>query len=349
MIRTLAIDEYMKLAGTIPMVDVRTPIEFGQGHIRSAYNLPIFSNEERVEVGTCYKQRGREEAILLGFDLMGPKWSGLIKRALKFAPTKRIAIYCWRGGMRSGAMAWALNMYGFDVYLLGGGYKKYRRWVLNTFTESFWLLILGGMTGSGKTNVLYELKNRGEQVIDLEDLAQHQGSAYGSMGKLIQPTQEQFENNLASILHKIDQTKPLWIEDESITIGKRVIPHLLWKQMREAEVIKLLVPIEQRIQFLVHEYGNLGKDFLAKCTERISKRLGPVQTKNALLAIEEDRIVDFIRLVLGYYDKRYQLGQNKRAVERVHQVECDGTHPFQNAMLILEKIKLMNLEVNSSQ
>ena len=349
MIRTLAIDEYMALSKTIPVVDVRTPLEFNQGHIGGASNLPIFSNEERVQVGTCYKQRGREEAVLLGFDLTGSKWSGFIKQALELAPNKKIAIHCWRGGMRSGAMAWAFDMYGFDVYLLEGGYKKYRRWVLDAFVQPFYLLILGGMTGSGKTNVLRELKNQGEQVIDLEDLAQHQGSAYGSMAKLIQPTQEQFENNLAAALQNMDSSKRLWLEDESITIGKRVIPNPLWKQMRASEVIKLVVPIKERIQFLVDEYGSLDKDFLIVCTLQISKRLGPEQTKSALLAIEEGRMSDFIGLVLVYYDKTYQTGQNARAVARIYEIKCEGTDTSKNAVLILEKTRKINLESNLTE
>jgi tRNA 2-selenouridine synthase len=205
------------------------------------------------------------------------------------------------------------------------------------------------MTGSGKTNVLRELKKQGEQVIDLEDLAQHQGSAYGSMGKLIQPTQEQFENNLASVLQKMDNRERLWLEDESITIGKRVIPNPLWIQMRAAEVIKLVVPIKERIQFLVDEYGSLDQDFLIACTQQISKRLGPEQTKSALLAIEENRMSDFIRWVLVYYDKTYQIGQNARAAARVYEIKCEGTDASKNAVLILEKTRKINLESNLTE
>ena len=124
MIHTLSVDDFLKLAKSVPVADVRTPLEFDHAHIPGAFNLPIFSNEERVQVGTTYKQKGREAAILLGFDLTGAKWSGFIKRALEIAPNQKIAIHFWRGGMRSGAMAWALNLYGFEVYLLDGGYKK---------------------------------------------------------------------------------------------------------------------------------------------------------------------------------------------------------------------------------
>ncbi|HEX3386154.1 MAG TPA: tRNA 2-selenouridine(34) synthase MnmH [Mucilaginibacter sp.] len=336
MIRTLSIENFIQLDTAIPVADVRTPAEFTQGHIHDAHNIPLFSNDERAQVGTAYKQQGREEAILLGFDLTGSKWSGFIKRALAIAPDKKIALHCWRGGMRSGAMAWALNLYGFEVYLLEGGYKKYRRWVLDQFEKKYNLLILGGMTGSGKTRILHELQKAGEQVIDLEDLAQHQGSSYGTMNKLVQPTQEQFENDLATYLYRIiDKEKPLWLEDESITIGKRFIPNALWDQMRASQVIAVKVPLDTRVDFLVEEYGRLDKDFLIECTERIHKRLGPEQTKNAVLAINENRMTDFIRIVLVYYDKTYRTGLSKRSPEAIHELDCSGNDAAENAKQIL--------------
>ncbi len=339
MINTLSISEFLQRGKTIPVADARTPLEFEQGHISGAFNIPIFSNEERVQVGTTYKQIGREQAILLGLDLAGCKWSGFIKQALEIAPDKKIGLHCWRGGMRSGAMAWALNLYGFEVYLLEGGYKKYRRWVLDKFTEQFPIFILGGMTGSGKTQVLEELRKQGEQSIDLEGLAQHQGSSYGSMDKLTQPTQEQFENDLATQLDEIDKEKPVWLEDESITIGKRFIPNPLWHQMRQATVFNMVVPLEERINFLVQEYGILNKQFLIDSTERIAKRLGPEQCRDAVLAIKEERIKDFIRIVLFYYDKTYRLGQGKRIPDTIHEVICGNTASAINAKNILNLIK----------
>lgn len=241
--------------------------------------------------------------------------------------------------MRSGAMAWALNLYGFEVYLLDGGYKKYRKWVLDKFTEKQSIIILGGMTGSGKTQILQELKKCGEQVIDLEELAQHQGSSYGSMGKLVQPTQEHFENLLATQLNTIDKSKPVWLEDESITIGKRFIPNPLWHQMRNARVIKMKVTAEKRVQFLASGYGKLDKNFLIECTQRIAKRLGPEQTRDAILAIKEDRMADFIKLVLVYYDKTYRTGQSKRDPLTIYEVDCTGTDAGINSKLILDYIK----------
>jgi tRNA 2-selenouridine synthase len=339
MIHSIAIHDLVKLSASISIADVRTPAEFTRGHIPGASNLPLFSNEERVQVGTTYKQVSREAAILLGFDLTGNKWSGFIRQALEIAPQKKLAVHCWRGGMRSGAMAWALNLYGFEVYLLTGGYKMYRRWVLQQFETPYKLWSIGGMTGSGKTRILQQLGSMGQQVIDLEDLARHQGSAYGSLNKLVQPTQEQFENNLSHQLTQLDRDRKIWVEDESLSIGKCNIPRPLWDQMQAADLFELQSPLEQRIQALVQEYGSLDKTFLSECTDRIRKRLGSEQTKNALTAIQEGRMEDFIRIVLVYYDKTYRKGLNSRKAGRIFPVDIRTDDPMSNARQMLMSAK----------
>ncbi|MCF2497415.1 tRNA 2-selenouridine(34) synthase MnmH [Dyadobacter chenhuakuii] len=339
MIKTITINEFFLLPVATPLADVRTPAEFAHGHIPGAFNLPLFSNEERVVVGTTYKQVGREEAILLGFDLTGPKWSGFIKQALEVAPDKKIAVHCWRGGMRSGAMAWALDLYGFEVYLIQGGYKNFRRWGLDQFQQPANVVVLGGRTGSGKTRILQELALLGEQVIDLEDLAQHQGSSYGTMNKLIQPTQEQFENNLAFQLKDIHRTKRLWLEDESRNIGRLTIPTPVFNQMSQAMLIDIHVDLEQRVRALTLEYGLLDKEFLTTCTSRIHKRLGPVQTKQAIAAINEGNMEEFIRIVLVYYDKTYHKDLGKRNAENVFSMNITSAEIAENAKQILIFIK----------
>lgn len=336
MIQQISIADFFTLFTHVPVADVRTPAEFIHGHIPDALNLPLFSNEERVQVGTTYKQVGKEAAILLGFDLTGNKWSGFIRQALAMAPDKKIAVHCWRGGMRSGAMAWALDLYGFEVYLIQGGYKNYRRWVQQQFGRSYQLRILGGMTGSGKTALLQQLRSMGEQIIDLEDLAQHQGSAYGSLNRLIQPTQEQFENNLAKQLSTLSSRKLTWIEDESISIGKRFIPKPLWDQMQQAVLLDLKIAHQQRLQNLLAEYGSLDKEFLIASTDRIRKRLGPEQTKHAIAAIREDRMEEFIRLLLVYYDKTYRNGIAKRQSDLIFPVSLDGEDIEQHAAHLLQ-------------
>ena len=342
MTRQISITEFLQLSTPVALIDVRTPAEFEKGHIPGAFNIPLFSNEERVKVGTMYKQVGREGAILLGFDLTGAKWSGFIKSALEIAPDKKIAVHCWRGGMRSGAMAWALDLYGFEVSVIKGGYKSYRRWVHQQFNRRYPLCILGGMTGSGKTKILHHLKAAGEQVIDLEDLAQHQGSSYGSMNKLVQPTQEQFENNFAFQLKDMDAARRIWVEDESLTIGKCAVPIPFWHQMRDAALIDLKIDAELRVAMLVEEYGQLDKDFLIECTGRIHKRLGPEQTKHAIAAIKENRMADFIRLVLVYYDKTYRAGLLKRNAEHVFPLELESADAGGNSKILLKFIHQVN-------
>ena len=341
MTHRITINELMKAPGAIPFVDVRTPAEFSHGHMPGAFNIPLFSNEERIQVGTTYKQVGREAAILLGFDLTGAKWSGFIRQALEVAPQKKVAVHCWRGGMRSEAMAWALGLYGFEVYLVEGGYKRYRRWVLGQFGMPYQLWVIGGMTGSGKTRILHQLQERGEQVIDLEDLAQHQGSSYGTLNKLVQPTQEQFENDLAGKLCRFDRSRKIWVEDESSSIGKRLIPRPFWDRMQESYLLDLQVPVAQRIQALVQEYGSLDKDFLVECTDRIRKRLGPEQAKYAIAAIREDRMEEFIRLVLVYYDKAYRKGLASRKTDRVFPIQIQGADADRNACQIIEYVQAL--------
>lgn len=336
MIHRITIQELMKMEQRCPVADVRTPAEFDRGHIPGAFNLPLFNNEERAQVGTTYKQQSREAAILLGFDLAGPKWSDFIRQALEKAPGWKIAVHCWRGGMRSGAMAWALDLYGFQVYLVEGGYKNYRRWALRQFEKPWQLWVIGGLTGSGKTKILQQLSGMGEQAVDLEDLAQHQGSTYGTLNRLVQPSQEQFENNLADQLNRLDPDRKIWVEDESLSIGKRMIPRPFWDRMQQALLFDLQVAEEQRVQALVEEYGSLEGDFLVECTDRIRKRLGLDRARQAITAIREGRMDDFIRTVLVYYDKTYRTGLKGRDPGHIVPIALEINNPADNARQVKE-------------
>jgi tRNA 2-selenouridine synthase len=237
--------------------------------------------------------------------------------------------------MRSAAMAWALDLYGFEVRTIRGGYKSFRHWVLRQWERPYPLSVIGGMTGSGKTRVLTRLRASGEQTIDLEALAQHQGSTYGSLNRLIQPTQEQFENNLAIQLVRLDLNRAVWIEDESQNIGKCLIPKSVWTRLRTATLFDLQVPDEERVSALAAEYGDLDKDFLIESTERIGRRLGPEQTKAAITAIREGRMADFIRQVLIYYDKTYMKGLNSRVASNIIPIVATSGDTLQNAAQLL--------------
>lgn len=305
------------------VIDVRTPKEFEQGHIPGAVNIPLFSNEERVVVGTLYKQQGKQPAILKGLEFVGPKMMEIINKAQSCVKDNTLYVHCWRGGMRSGSVAWLLELYGIKVFTLKGGYKSFRRYVLESFAKQYNLLILGGKTGSAKTLVLERLTLLDEQVINLEKLAAHKGSAFGALGENKQPSQEQFENELATALQTIDKEKPLWLEDESRLIGNKVIPHGLWTQMRLAKTLCMNIPFEDRVEYLTEEYGKFPIEELKVSIEKITKRLGHQQAQHALLALEEGDLRTTCRICLLYYDKSYQHGMNKREKTSVEQINFD--------------------------
>ena len=305
------------------VIDVRTPKEFEQGHIPGAVNIPLFSNDERVVVGTLYKQQGKQPAILKGLEFVGTKMTEIIHKAQTLAKDNTLYVHCWRGGMRSGSVAWLLELYGIKVFILKGGYKAFRKHILDSFTKQYNLLILGGKTGSAKTLVLEKLALLNEQVINLEKLAAHKGSAFGALGENKQPSQEQFENELATVLQTINNEKPLWLEDESRLIGNKVIPEGLWTQMRLAKTICMNVPFEARVEYLTEEYGKFPKEELKVSIEKITKRLGHQQAKNALVALEENDLKTTCRICLSYYDKSYQHGMDKRDKISIEQIDFD--------------------------
>ncbi|MGB3547800.1 MAG: rhodanese-like domain-containing protein, partial [Saprospiraceae bacterium] len=170
------------------LLDVRSPGEYAEGHIVGARSLPLFSDEERAEVGTAYKQEGPAPAFLLGLERSGPKLRAYVERALELAPGRRVTVHCWRGGQRSASMGWLLERAGFDVAILPGGYKAYRteaRAWLGSFPHH--LRLLCGPTGSGKTAVLHALRAQGAAILDLEGMARHRGSSFGAIGQEPQP------------------------------------------------------------------------------------------------------------------------------------------------------------------
>lgn len=317
------INEFLHFADANPVVDVRTPAEYEKGHIPGAINIPLFSNEERAIVGTIYKQQSRQAAIDKGLELVGPKLKSIIESVRAAVSNGTILIHCWRGGMRSSSVAWLLELCGFKAYTLKGGYKHYRNHVLNSFKTEKKLVVLGGKTGSAKTHVLNLLKQKGEQVIDLEAIAKHKGSSFGKLGEEISPTQEQFENILAREWQKIIPEQICWIEDESRLIGNKVVPDALWIQIRNAAVLFIDIPFEERTNFLVREYGKYSIEELTEATKRIQKRLGGQHAKAALLALQNNDLKTACEINLVYYDKAYLFGLNKRDKNKITVVPFD--------------------------
>ena len=369
----ITIEELLALAKTHPVIDVRSEGEYQHAHLPGAHSMPLFNDEERKVVGTTYKQKSREAAIKIGLDYFGPKMRPMVEQAESIVKNhyreKRQAansgnelpiancllIYCWRGGMRSGAVSWLLDMYGFKVYTLVGGYKKFRHYVLDSFKRPFPFRILGGYTGSGKTELLQALKDRGENIIDLEDLAKHKGSAFGNIGMPKQPSQEMFENILAMELKEFGSQQPedavltsdlrpptsaIWLEDESQRIGHVNIPNDLWHTMRRSPVFFLDIPFEERLKHIVTEYGGLDRERMLSAIGRISEKLGGQNAKEAIRLLEEGNTLECFRILLKYYDKYYAKALHNREglAALLHTVSCT-TISSENANIVLSALQ----------
>ena len=332
----LSIEEFLPLTDTFPLVDVRSPAEYAKAHIPGAVNIPLFDNEERKQVGIRYKQGGKENAVLLGLEYVGPKMAGFVKQAKKLVKKdKRILVHCWRGGMRSGSMAWLFETAGLKVFTLDGGYKAYRGYIRKQFSKNVNMVVLGGYTGSGKTSILQEMEKKGEQFLDIEGIAHHKGSVFGPLGQKQQPSNEQFENNLADAWRKFDFSKPVWVEDESRQLGTCGIPDPLFAQMRKAPVIKVIIPKSERIKRLVNEYGNFEKKLLAEQVEKIRERLGGQFANEAIEALNQNQLDKVADLTLRYYDKAYEFGILKRNPESITKLELEKDDPIENAKAVL--------------
>lgn len=364
-IQKISLQQFLQLGKLHPVLDVRSPGEYAIAHMPNAYNLPLFSDEERKVVGTAYKQQSREKAIKIGLDYFGVKMRLMVEEAeslcKKITALKNkdivlkggepntvrencILVHCWRGGMRSAGVAWLLDLYGFKVYSLAGGYKTYREWVRLQFEQAWPLVVLGGYTGSGKTLVIHQLLQLGHPVIDLENLANHKGSAFGSLGEAPQPKQEMFENLLAEKLVEIQLADPelknkIYIEDESQRIGALNIPPNFWIQMRSSPIRFLEIPFEERLTLLTEEYGRFNAPELTDATIRIQKRLGPQETKKAIEFLELNDKKECFRILLKYYDKYYERGLNNRdnLIAALAKIPCLSTDAIINTQKLIDE------------
>lgn len=335
-VQKVSVDEFLKLTKLYPILDVRSPGEYVHAHIPGAHSLPLFTDDERKVVGTAYKQENRKLAIKIGLDYFGVKMRKMVqeveellvslqpviskKKRLQLEPSipeiqQCILVHCWRGGMRSAGVAWLLDLYGYKVYSMDGGYKAYREWARAQFERTNNYTIVGGYTGSGKTLVLNELKQLGHLIIDLEGLANHKGSAFGAMGEKPQPSQEMFENLLAEEIAAVsspDTVNRIFLEDESQRIGQLSIPNNFWVQMRNSKVLFLDIPFEERLTYLTEEYGKFEKEPIVNAIIRIQKRLGGLETKLAINYLLENNHKECFRILLHYYDKHYEKGLQNR-------------------------------------
>lgn len=335
-VRLLTPENFLQRAASHPVFDARTPAEYAKAHIPGAHNLPLFSDEERHQIGILYKEQGKEVAVLRGLEIVGPRLTDYIARVKETTDSREILVHCWRGGMRSSSLAWLLDTAGYRVALLQGGYKAYRRQVQATLAAPWPLLILSGMTGSGKTELLQKLCRRGEQVLDLEGLANHRGSAFGAIDGLAQPTTEQFENNMSAQLQNLVADRPIWVEDESRRIGRAVVNEAFYQQMRKATVIKIDVPRERRVERLCVDYGTESPDKLAEAVTNISKRLGGEKTSTTLQAIANGDVFSAAHAILDYYDQTYLFGLTQRDPQRIVTLTPTPDRPGEIARALIE-------------
>ena len=341
-VQKINITNFLELSVTIPVVDVRSPSEYNMGHIPGAVNIPLFDDKEREAVGTKYKKEGRLPAILEGLKHIGPVLKSKLEKALKIAKEGKLLVHCWRGGMRSEAMAWLFSMGDIEVCLLEGGYKSYRHYVMESLSVNRKMIVLGGMTGSSKTHILGYLDSHGEQVLDLERLANHKGSAFGALGQLPQPTTEQFANNLFTEWKQLKSELPFWVEDESRNIGSVFMPDSFYLNMQDTAAIVLVMDINVRLPRLMEEYSTYSPELLKASVLKISKRLGGDKTRDAINSVEAGNFARAIEIVLFYYDKAYLFGLNKKNDKNIIYVNTDTDDVETNAMKVLEASRKIN-------
>lgn len=324
--RALPVDQFLtewQSAGGV-LFDSRSPSEYQKGHIPGASSLPLLNDEHRHEIGVIYKQKGRQEAVLAGFERVGPLFHQIIQNATNLSLGKPVYIYCWRGGMRSNISAWLLSMAGMQVTLLEHGYKSFRNLVLREFEKPRKVLVLGGKTGSGKTDLLPYLADQSNEIIDLEKLANHKGSAFGALGLPPQPSQEHFENLLASELMAGSNRKTLWLENESRQIGNVNLPNSVYEWIRGSNMIAVDPGDAARKERILNDYGCFPIDELAERTERIGKRLGNNHLKSALEALKSNDLKTWLDIILVYYDKAYNYGNELRDPSKYTIVNTEG-------------------------
>ncbi|MCX6280946.1 MAG: tRNA 2-selenouridine(34) synthase MnmH [Bacteroidetes bacterium] len=339
MVSKISVKYFLTLEETCVIVDVRSPKEFAEGHIPGSLNIPLFADDERAVIGTLYQKQGREAAILKGLDIALPKVFIYLKELKKKAAGNKIGIHCWRGGMRSELMSEVFSKAGYHVCLLEGGYKAYRRFIRESFSRKSKIIVLGGYTGCGKTEILRSIAAKGEQVIDLEKLASHKGSVFGALGQGDQPTNEQFENNLYRIWAGMDFRKRIWLEDESRSIGKVALPPPVYEQIMNGKLVEVVLNKKQRINRLVAEYAGFEKVLLAGALSRIREGLGGTRYNAAMLALMQSDFGSVADLVLEYYDKAYRKAIEKRQDKDGIVIQLTGNDSRRHATTIMKRLK----------
>jgi tRNA 2-selenouridine synthase len=319
------------------LIDARSPAEFALDHIPGAINCPVLDDEERRIVGTLYKQRGAFEARRVGGAMVAANLATHLRERFADQPANwKPLVYCWRGGLRSGSMVAWLRLVGWDAQQLAGGYKSFRRHVIeqiDTLAPRLRLRVLCGATGSAKTRVLHALAGRGAQVLDLEACAQHKGSLLGALPGVVQPSQKQFETRIAQALDGIDLDRPLYMEGESARIGRLAVPPLLVAHMRASPCIEIAATPQARLAYLLRDYAYLGDD-----REALAGQLGLLKELQGNETVQRwqawaragELAPLFAELMALHYDPHYGRSQSNNFVnwpERLQVETADLSEP----------------------
>lgn len=304
------------------LVDARSPGEFAEATIPGAINVPVLDNAERQEVGTLYKEVGKQQARRRGVQIVAPKIPAMIERvaALQAETSQPVVVFCWRGGMRSLALTQFLELAGVPARQLSGGHKGFRRMVLDFFEQGKWarLLVLRGLTGVGKTECLKRLANKGYPVVDLEGLANHRGSAFGNLGLPPQPGQKMFEALLWDELRKSTRDAFLLAEGESRHIGRVSLPPRVYQALQLETSIWLNAPLEARVKNILADYpavDKLKKEFIQPI-RALKDKLGKETMNRYLLLLQEGHWTELVsELMVNYYDPLYRHTLPERRIE----------------------------------
>lgn len=299
------------------IIDVRSPSEYQNDHIPGAINLPVLSDEQRELVGTAYTKEGGFIGKKTGAPIVARNISDHLEGY--FADKERghkVLLYCWRGGMRSGSFATILSSVGYKVSILKGGYKAYRKQVSDELEElpaKFQWVAINGLTGSGKTFLLQELEKSGQQILDLEALANHKGSVLGQGIDTVQPSQKAYESMLREKLVRLDDQRPVFFEAESRKIGSLQNPTALWEAMRASTVLRVELPMEVRVKFLLSDYEYFIQDpkVLCDCLDLLEDIHGESQIAVWKEQIEKKQWEEFVQSILElHYDPLYSKSSN---------------------------------------
>ncbi len=321
------------LHGFDAIIDVRSPAEFSLDHIPGSINLPVLSNEERIEIGTLYKQVSPFAAKKLGAAFVSRNIAKHLENSLIDFPREwKPLIYCWRGGERSGAFTHVLNRIGWKAMQLESGYQGFRRLVIDGLDQSakdFSFQVICGMTGSGKTRILQEIELLGGQVLDLEALAIHRGSVLGNEPDIEQPSQKGFETKLWNALNSLDHSKSVFVESESKKVGGLHIPDALMESIRNGKCIELRSSTSTRVSWLLREYRHFLVDPISFKTKLglLTSRYGKVQIDKWDEAIDAGEFESLVEeLLVMHYDPSYQssIVRNFPAYRDDHYVYLDN-------------------------